>query len=412
LIVRRLFHRLPVRRKSLRTVATEHRHNIEEFLRLAYPYPDRYFRFYHDGALLYDLPPAFPLQRILALNPSLAESALLPVEEDTSFFQVRGFLVLPEKVPAGNRENYLFINRRYIRQGLLQQAIYQLYKPLLSGETRPLYWLFLYIPPEQVDVNVTPSKTEARLLYELEIRSMLVSVLRKALAVSQFFLPSEWSHRPTLEMDSEPVPKQVEEKEASFPRLFGEVPEPSPSPRAEQYVVLYGRYLLVSQEKEVWVVDVQGAHERLLYERHVRGGTVASQGLLFPAHMPISAWQGEHLREMESALREQGFHVEVREGREAVLHAIPAGLSPSAGGALLKELLALVAGEELPVDWRERLAQHIARYGSPRPPYKLTPEVVERLWADLMACTEPNYSPSGRRIRYLLRESTVEGFFS
>ncbi|GIV24541.1 MAG: hypothetical protein KatS3mg026_0233 [Bacteroidia bacterium] len=416
-IVRRLFQRLPVRRKSLRSDATEHRHNVEEFLRLVYPHPERHFRFYHNQALLYDLPPASLRERILALYPELSAEDLVPVEGETPFFTVRGYLVLPEKIPAGHREAYLFINQRYIRHALLQQGLLQVYRPLLLGETRPLYWLFLEVPPQHVDVNVTPSKTEARLLHELEVRTMLTSMVRKALAQSHLTLPVDWLLKPTETLEpalKEPLPAPSSGSSRPLPqpsRAADSLPLPEVSARLS-YLLLHGRYLVLEWEGQAWLVDVRAAHERILYEQHLNRTRLSPQGLLFPVHARLSPQLAARLAELRELLQEEGFHLEVREGKEAVLHALPAGVMPGAAAALLDQLLALLQEPELPPDWRNRLAQHVARYGSPRPPYTLSAQAVEKIWSDLLACSDPTYTPSGRRIRYLLTEEVLEKLFS
>lgn len=414
LIVRRLFQRLPVRRKSLRSDATEHRHNVEEFLRLVYPHPDRYFRFYHNQTLLYDLPPAPLQERILALHPELTAQDLMLVEGETPFFTVKGYLVLPEKTPSGNREAYLFLNRRYIRHALLQQGLLQAYRLLLPGETRPLYWLFLEVPPEQVDVNVTPSKTEVRLLHELEVRSMLISLVRKALAQSHLTLPMDWLSRPAEKLEPAPelavLPSSPACPFVQPSWVLPTLPLEDTTSRFS-YLLLHGRYLVLEDKEEAWLVDVRAVHERILYERHLSRIRVSPQGLLFPVHASISPQVASRLAELVDPLRSEGFHLEVREGKEVVLHAIPAGVMPGAAAALLDQLIALVQEAELLPDWRSRLAQHLARYGSPRPPYTLSAQAVENLWNELSACSDPNYSPSGRRIRFLLTEEALERLF-
>lgn len=409
IIVQKLFHRLPVRRKSLRSDVTEHRHNLQEFFRLVYPHPERYFRFYHNDALLYDLPPADPLMRILSLHPEVRADDIVPVEEETPLFSVRGYIVLPEATPPQNREGFLFINRRYIRHPGLQQVIFQVYKPLMAGERRPLYWLFLEVPPAQVDVNVTPSKTEARLLHELEIRTMLQSIIRRALAVANLGFPDDWLERHTATLT--PVSTPLER--SSIPDVPSLVQAPlTPAPRpAPGYTLLYGRYLLLERDGEAWLIDLTGAHQRILYERYLQTLPVSPQGLLFPVHAPVSPLQAARIVEILPHLTRTGLHVEIREGKEAILHSIPAGLSPSAGAALLEELLHLTDATEIPPDWRERLALHIARYGAARPPYTLSPEAVETIWQDLCQCSDPERSPTGRRIRFRLSEEVLERLF-
>lgn len=409
-IVRKLFHRVPVRRKSLRSDLTEHRHNLQEFFRLAYAHPERHFSFYHNGHLIADLPPASLLERILAIHPELSEEALIALAEETPLFSVQGYAVLPEFTPPGNREGFLLINSRYIRHPGIQHAISQVYRPLLPPEVRPLYWVFLEVPPSQVDVNVTPSKTEARLVHEVEIRKMLSSVFRQALAKSKLALPADWLSRPSAVLE---VPSLAPAMPATSRITAPALDLPPSEGSALQYLLLQGRFLVLNtSEGESWLIDLLGAHERILYERYLCQQEVLPQGLLFPALAPASPLQCARIAELKPILQAQGLEVEIREGKEIVLHAIPAGLRPAGAGPILEALLEVAAAETLPSDWRERMARHIARYGALRPPYTLTLEAVQALWQSLLACEEPNYSPSGRRIRFLLSAEALERVFT
>jgi DNA mismatch repair protein MutL len=175
---------------------------------------------------------------------------------------------------------------------------------------------------------------------------------------------------------------------------------------------MHDRYLLLHLPPEAWLIDLVGAHERILYEKHRQGTPASPQGLLFPVSAPATPLQLARLAELLPELNAQGIHIELREGREAVLHAIPAGLPPSAGTPLLDFLLEIAQTEALPPDWREGLARHIARHGVPRPPYTLTPEAVETPWNALCACEEPNYTPAGHRIRFYLSPEALEKLFT
>ncbi|MCS7188510.1 MAG: DNA mismatch repair endonuclease MutL [Bacteroidia bacterium] len=413
LIVRRLFHRLPVRRKALRSEATEHRHNLEEFFRLAYPHPERHFRFYHNKELLYDLPRAELSRRILSIHPELSLSSLVSISEETPFFTVQGYIVLPEHTPPHNREGYLFINRRYVRHGGIQQAIGQVYKSLLPMDTKPLYWLFLEVPPHQVDVNITPSKTEVRLLNEVEIRTMLLSIVRRALAVGHLNLPSQWLGASSGELPpvpssfSSPVASEVQKK------LPFHLPEEKEKVKERPgFILLYDRFLILWWRKEGWLLDLIGVQERILYERQLKELPVPQQGLLFPALLPLTPLQKAKLMEIQPNLQAQGLHIELREGREVVLHSIPVGLSPSIAISLLQAVLEMVSEESLPSDWRKRLAHHIAKQGAARTPPILNTETIEALWSQLEKCEDPNHSPDGRRIRFLLTEEVLTKLFS
>lgn len=408
LIVRKLFHRLPARRKSLRQEETEHRYNLQEFLRLAYPHPERHFRFYHNHTLVYDLPPTSRLERILALHPRLTADMLIPLSEETPFFRIEGYLLAPEHTPARNKENYLFLNSRYIRHIGLQQTIHHTYESLLPAETRPLYWLFLEISPEKVDVNISPSKTEVRLLEEMEIRRALTSVLRRALAVGKVS-SAGITTPPPISLPSSSLFYPSEKLSASALQPSLPLNETKSAPPA--FLLLYERYLILRKGETTWLMDAVRAYQRILYEKYLRS-TGSSQGLLFPLHTPITPLQAAQLQAHLPLLEQHGIRLEVREGKEAVLHGIPAGFSPASASALLEEVLRLVEEEVPPTLWRESLALHLAHQGIPRLPQTLTPEAVENLWEELHATSQPFYSPSGHKILQELRLQDIERIFA
>ena len=177
--VHNLFFNTPVRRKFLRATQTEMGHSTEAFTRLALAYPDRHFTLRHQEKLVYDLPPTddWP-SRIAAFFGAELASQLIRVESRDGPLKLAGFVANPSHSRANQKMQYLFLNGRAIRDRSLQHALGEAYRGLLLTGRYPVAFLEIEMPPEDVDVNVHPTKLEVRFQDGGRIYSQLLGTLR------------------------------------------------------------------------------------------------------------------------------------------------------------------------------------------------------------------------------------------
>ena len=177
--VRNLFFNTPVRRKFLRATATELGHVSEAFLRIALALPQIHLTLRHNDRTVFDLPGTSDwLQRIAAaLGRPLAEQ-LIWVESADGPVRLAGYVAHPSESRSNNRSQYLFLNGRHIRDRSLQHALGEAYRGLLMTGRFPVALLSLTMPPEQVDVNVHPTKLEVRFQNSGQLYSQLLATLR------------------------------------------------------------------------------------------------------------------------------------------------------------------------------------------------------------------------------------------
>ncbi len=176
--VRHLFYNTPVRRKFLKTTATEMGHLTEALTRLALAHPAVHFTLRHNGREVYDLPPATDWRgRIAAFFGHELAEQLLWVESQTPA-SLSGYVGAPSLSRPNNRMQYLFLNGRYIRDRALGHALTEAYRGLLLQGRQPVCFLCLEVPPETVDVNVHPTKLEVRFQDGGRLYSQLLGTLR------------------------------------------------------------------------------------------------------------------------------------------------------------------------------------------------------------------------------------------
>jgi DNA mismatch repair protein MutL len=177
--VSNLFFNTPVRRKFLRSTQTELGHLSEAFTRLALALPEIHFTLRHNERTVFELPGGEPWQERIArlFGRELAE-ALIWVENADGQVRLSGYVAHPSQSRASNRMQYLFLNRRAIRDRSLQHALGEAYRGLLMGGRFPVAFLAMEMPPDLVDVNVHPTKLEVRFQDSGRLYSQVLSALR------------------------------------------------------------------------------------------------------------------------------------------------------------------------------------------------------------------------------------------
>ncbi|MFO0069251.1 MAG: DNA mismatch repair endonuclease MutL, partial [Alphaproteobacteria bacterium] len=190
--VRDLFYAVPARLKFLKTARSELHHIVDVIERLAMAHPDIRFRLSHDGRVLRDFPAllgdwfqAEPKRLEKVLGAGVAAN-IVPVEGERDGVRVSGFAGLPTFHRGSSQAQYLFVNRRPVRDRLLLGVVRAAYQDVLARDRHPVVVLFLEVPSEAVDVNVHPTKAEVRFRDMQGVRGLLLGSLKAALfTVSQ-----------------------------------------------------------------------------------------------------------------------------------------------------------------------------------------------------------------------------------
>ncbi len=188
--VRNLFFNTPVRRTFLKSDSTEAGHVSEAFARIALAHPQVHLTFRSGGKIVHDLPPVTGMRERIAIffGRELAES-LLWIEGRLDNLHLWGYVAHPSQSRSSNKNQFLFLGGRYVRDRSLSHALSEAYRGLLMVGRNPVAFLNLEVPPEEVDVNVHPTKIEVRFRDPQRVYSHLLSTLR------QTFLSSDLHSR-------------------------------------------------------------------------------------------------------------------------------------------------------------------------------------------------------------------------
>lgn len=182
--VQDLFFNIPVRRRFLKDHKREFDKVLREFVHVALVNPAIAMTLHHDGVLVKDLPAASLKGRILGVVGQSFEKKLLTVNHSSPIVSVTGFVSQPQSITKSGLKQYLFVNGRYMKHGYFAKAIELAYQELISDGLKPSFFIYLTVPSDTIDVNISPTKTEIRFSEEKYIFDLLKGLVKEALSAS------------------------------------------------------------------------------------------------------------------------------------------------------------------------------------------------------------------------------------
>lgn len=180
-IVKNLFYNVPARRRFLKSNTTEMNNIIQEFERVTMAHPDVAFRLYKDGVLAIEMHNGTFKQRVVSLFGRSYDKNLLPMMVDTSIVKVDGFTGTPQSAKVKGFKQFLFVNDRFMRHPYFNRAILSAYGHLIPPDKQVSFFIRLTVDPNQIDVNIHPSKTEIKFEDERAIWQILYAAVKDAL---------------------------------------------------------------------------------------------------------------------------------------------------------------------------------------------------------------------------------------
>ena len=367
--VKNLFFNTPARRKFLRSVSSETRAVWEAVGILALAHPEVGFEFVADGAGRLHVPPAeTDVARIGAVWGRDVVATLIAVRHAVGPVAVSGLAQRPGDARPTGRRTQLFVNGRPFRDPFLIRAAEAGYRSAIAPGDRPTLLLRLTVPPEDVDVNVHPSKLEVRFRERFAVERAIEEAIRLALGSldSAASLTSQAGRTAWAGSTSSSGPAPA----AMWLPLGepGQASEGSPVERTRSFaapvIQLLNTYLIFETSEGVVFVDQHSAHERILYEQimaDVASGAVASQRLLLPLTIELTDEELEVTERFGEELRRTGFEVEPFGGRSVVIHAVPTPHPRFDAAACFREMVADLARGRFG-GWANRLERFAATY--------------------------------------------------
>lgn len=457
--VKNLFYNVPARRKFLKSNPAEIRHIIEEFQRVVLVHPEVAFNFYNNGSVVFQLREA-PLKIRIAqtIGQKNYEEKLVPIAEQTENLKISGFIGKPEFARKKRGEQYFFANNRFIKHPYFHHAVESAYSELIPDGSYPGYFIFLEVNPENIDVNIHPTKIEVNFTDKQLIYAILSAAIKKALGQFSLTPSLDFEQEDSMRFDfpenrpvkapsikinpdynpfesekPEPSPRQVTNHDNwdklydfSTPGTSGSFPSETPSSipsensewaassmglipdedatkvTSKTFIQLGFTYVVSSLKSGLIMIHQQLAHERILYEKYLEqyeNRQIASQQLLFPVNINLSAEELSLVKELEEELKGFGFDLEYFGPSGIIINGSPMDVSEGKIPAIIDEILKNIdLGQDPGQERRKAFARSMARQLAIKIGQKLENNEMNQLADALFSCQIPEVSIDGEPI--------------
>lgn len=418
--VRNLFYNTPARKKFLKSATTEFRQIVKMLRRFGLDFPEVSFQLMHNDKTILNLTPENLEERIIALTDPSYRDQLLPVNMIKGDYNISGFVGTLNLVRGRPGEQYLFVNRRFIQNRLLNSAVYAAYESLVKRGEYPFSLLNLVLPPDQLDVNVHPRKIEVRFTDEWRIYHVVKSAVREALASILATIPSFEQHVGQMVTFG----KEIDPNQRQEPLWFTPAKQSESGAdlqRAKEYVSnladqkeeataiegsimwqVHDKYIISQINSGLVIIDQHVAHERVLFEDALLAfdsTPLSAQTLLFSEILEFSTDEYSVLLDILPYLEKLGFRMKENGQNKILLEAIPSDMGWGNENSVIRDIIDhYVANREKSSSYVENLAASFACHAAVKAGDSLTIEEMQVLVNRLFATKHPYYCPHGRPI--------------
>jgi DNA mismatch repair protein MutL len=459
--IKNLFYNIPARRNFLKSDALETRHIIDTFQRVSLSYPEINFSLFHNDSEVYKLNEGNLRKRIVGVFGANTNEKLVPIKEDTDILKIDGFITKPKFSKKKRGEQFFFVNNRFIKSAYLNHAVVNAYEGLLNHGYHPSYFLYLTVPPNSIDINIHPTKTEIKFDNERDLYAIIRSTIKHSLGQynvapvldfernanldTPYSFKNKTSKAPTINVDPDFNPFKGDQKvtyhkkeNSNWQSLYVErdkelskilnieveaetIPNKlfddlSDDNEYNTYQI-HRKFIVSSIKSGIVLIDQNLAHQRILYEEYLAKLTmdgISSQKLLFPLSISLNPSDIEVLTGLKSDLISAGINISDIKKDCVIIDALPITLSENKITGFIEELIENFKNEipDTSLSQIDTIAKCLAINLAIKPGTKLTNKEQETILNELFYCKEPNFSPFGKATFITITMDELEDKFN
>jgi DNA mismatch repair protein MutL len=472
--MKNLFFNVPARRNFLKSNASELRHIVDEFIRVAMAFPSLFFSLTSNGQEVFHLEKGSLKQRIIQMLGNNYNAKIVSVKEETDYMNIYGFVGKPETAKKTRGDQYFFVNNRFIKSAYLNHAVINAFSEMIARDSFPMYTLFIDIDPSHLDINVHPTKQEIKFEDEKLIYAFVQSAVKHALAqysvtptldfeldasiqqtdavnkpftyekqlsatgtsLFKTFTQKNQAHFIESKSDLEnwdgslvkqnsfnsPSSNSIENrelgKEVFPPTSFKNTapPVPNKKPTSEEFIQIHKSFIIAQNENGFIVIHQQNAHERILYERFteaLKGKPIAVQRSLFPETIELAPQDFVLFTELLPDLSILGYQIEPFGNNTFVIQGSPADVPGGNEKNSLEKILEQYKHFNMDMSFskREKLLRSMAWQQSIKAGTYLSEKETKTLVEDLFICNIQNTTPNGKPVFLEFKKDELEKMF-
>lgn len=382
-LVENLFYNVPARRKFLKSNSTELSNIVAAFERIALVYPEITFTLSSNGTEMFNLRAGNLRQRIADIFGRKMDSDLIPVEVETTVCSIKGYVGKPETSRKKGAQQYFFVNGRYMKHPYFNKAVMVPFERLVPAGEQVPYFIYFTVNPENIDVNIHPTKTEIKFENEQAIWQILSAAVRESIGVFND-VPSidfDTTDCPDIPVFTENHGTQVDAPKVNYNPQYNPFSSDAPSksvprdwqqlyagattsnvednwetpvtaspvkaPIAEDRSPVHyqykGRYIMTAVKSGLMIIDQCRAHCRILFEKYLRqleNKRGESQRVVFPDVLQLSPDDVTTLQEIMPELVDMGFELTSLGANSFAVNSIPADVEGVNATVLINDMLA------------------------------------------------------------------------
>lgn len=450
--IKNLFFNTPARRKFLKSDAVEMRHIIDEFQHVSIANEHISFEMFHNESAVFQLEAGSFKKRIIGIFGKKMLDRLVPIEADTTFVKVSGYIGTPEAAKKSRGEQFFFVNNRFVKNSYLNYAVQSAFDDLIPKGVFPTYFIRIDVAPQSIDVNIHPTKNEVKFEDEKAIFAVIQAASREA--IGKFNLSPSLDFNKDVEFPPPPSKGQFFEPKISVntgfnpfnsnPNSGSKLPgierlPPKPIHTAwrdffetdnvtsekgntitaksgemfgdaevskdvvKKPMLVAERFIVSAVKSGLMLIEKQGAQERIYFENFIKSlsrDTAISQKELFPEPFELNAADAVLLIEILEDVKKLGIGIHKMGSYTFTIDSLPVEANFTNPKDLIDELIERYKNNqsELKLDKYNNLALSMAQTAVRKSPKPLSSEELQMLIDNLFACESPYFSPNGKPI--------------
>lgn len=406
--VKNIFYNLPARRKFLKSNQIELRKIMDEVNRLSLAHPNIRFILFHKRnnkiKKYFDFPPVSLRNRIVDLFGKKINEEMIYIDEKVNGIYLKGYIVKPSYSNKSLRKQFIFVNNRYIKSSFLSKTVLKAFQDFITDENHPSYFLFFFLDPRVIDVNIHPTKNEIRFENEASIYIILFNSIKRAL------IPSPSS--PNLGVYANYSPLFNLNEGISTKKLYEQIQQSKSTNNIDLCFQLHKKYIISTLHSELIIVDQRRAHKKIFYEYFLHNKNSTSQQLQFPISLFFSKIQLNLIKTIKKDLESMGFSISFYEGR-LLVNATPIEMNKNQVDGFFNNFLVHITEDISSYRTLDILANSISSAIAIKHGLSLSVKEMNHIIYELFYfCREPNYTPSGKKVFINLNSKLINHLFS
>ncbi len=450
IVVRDLFYNIPARLKFLKTDSAESGLIIDFVTNMALAYPDLRVRMVNNDHILFATRgKGSRIDAITTLTSREFAKKLLPVSAEMDGMKIEGYVSGPGESRPSRRGQIYFVNGRTVSSKPMERGVSAAYSDRLFEGRHPVVYLFLTIGPDQVDVNVHPNKKEVKFHDDRAVQDLVETAIKEALTAkeavpelktkNEMFKKKEHCEKHEIHQNNIINKKAEKYKEASCQekidvksilstyreedKIVAEEAEDLRSDIVSEHAekfdfreldyrgVVFGTYIMATDDDYLYLLDQHAAHERVYYEK-LRKQFLSAEKYKQEIMVPITVNADFSDNDWIGPLEDMGFSIEEFGPNTYAVRAIPSFFDLSEGECFVKDFIDSVNSG---TDFKSReLMLRIASKAcksAVKAHDTLKKEEIDQLVSDLAECENPYSCPHGRPTFIRISKNDIERRF-